>query len=283
MSPGEGKPIVARLALAGLELQVALLARAGLKRWEIAASLGIKPGTVKSQLERIAGKLGPGWRDRTDIVWPELDEEVLQAVRCVRDGDGNGEEASFRAFRCAAEESISPEEAAILRLQSVPSAAGRAYLRQARALQWKLLMWGDGRILRVGAAARFWMRPALSFLAAGKYIRYLRADSGEEPYRPWWLPYTGGRVRAAKAAFYKMPTAADRDYVGNYLEDWIDRELPGYVARLHRRMQQRWLALDRIARSTGRKEPEPPPSPEELFWEARQALGIATLGDKPLP
>ncbi|MBE3581765.1 MAG: helix-turn-helix transcriptional regulator [Thermoanaerobacteraceae bacterium] len=271
MSPGEGKLVVARLTLAELELQVALLARAGLKRWEIAASLGIKPGTVKSQLERITAKLGPGWRDRPDIVWPEVAEEVLQAVKWVQ--DRNEEEAYFRGFRAAVEGGIAPEESGILRLQGVLSAAGTAYLRQARALQWKLLLWGDGRILRVGAAARFWIKPALSFLVAGKYIRYLRADSGEEPYRPWWLPYTGGRVRAAKAAFYKMPTAADRDYVGNYLEDWIDRELPAYVTRLHKRMQQRWLALRLIARSAGRKEPEPPPSPEELFSEAQECLG----------
>ncbi|WP_258359645.1 hypothetical protein [Moorella sulfitireducens (nom. illeg.)] len=274
MASERQKPIDARLKLANLELQVALLARAGLKRWEIATALGLQQGTVKSQLERVANKLGPNWKGRPDIIWPELEEEVLHAIKSLQ--EQNKQEINFNYARMAMEGSISPDEAAILQLQGVPSPAGTAYLRRARAVQWHLLLLGDGRVLHVGAAPRFWIKPALTFLADSKYIRYLHSDNGDDPYRPWWLPYTtGGRVRGTKAAYYKLGDASAGDYVSNYLQAWLEEELVDYVTRLYSRIQQRWLALSRIARNAGRKEPEPPPTQEELLLEARQALGTS--------
>lgn len=70
----------ARLTLSRLELQIALLSRSGLRRWEIASVLDIQKGTVKSQLERVTSKLGSDWKDRGDIHWPELELEVQQAI-----------------------------------------------------------------------------------------------------------------------------------------------------------------------------------------------------------
>ncbi|CEP66467.1 Transcription regulator LuxR, C-terminal [Moorella glycerini] len=300
------KVIDARLNLAKLELQVALLARAGLKRWEIATALTIQQGTVKSQLERVAAKFGSGWKYRTDIIWPELEEDVRQAVQALKEQGSNssltregteviitgqdgsqgagGEIAatavqqviSFNSARRAMEGDLSPHEAAILQLQGLPSKAGSTYLHQARAVQWQLLLLGEGRVLHVGAAARFWMKPALSGLAGNRYIRYLHSDNVDEPYRPWWLPYTtNGRVRGTRAAYYKIGDASDGDYVCNYLEAWLDGELGDYVAHLHARMQQRWQALSLIARTSGRPEPMPPPTWVQLLAEARRVVGVS--------
>ncbi|WP_406676613.1 hypothetical protein [Moorella sp. ACPs] len=274
MDSGCQKVIDARLKLAKLELQVALLARAGLKRWEIATALGLQQGTVKSQLERVAAKLGSNWKGRTNIIWPELEEEVLRAVRSLQ--EQNKQEISFNSARMAMEGEISPDEAVILQLQGVPSRAGSTYLRQARAVQWHLLLLGEGRVLHVGAAARFWIKPALTALADNKYIRYLHSDNGDDPYRPWWLPYTtSGRVRGTRAAYYKLGDASAGDYVRNYLQAWLDGELADYVTHLYSRMQHRWQALSRIARIAGRPEPIPPPTRAELLAEARQVLGIS--------
>ncbi|PRR69041.1 hypothetical protein [Neomoorella humiferrea] len=260
------KIVDARLELAQLELRVALLAREGLKRWEIAAALGIQIGTVKSQLERVADKLGPDWKEKKNIVWPELDEEVLSALKTLREGDN---------LVAIEEEDSVPEEAAILHLKGVANKTGSNYLHQARALQWRLLLLGDGRALHVGAAARFWIKPALSFLSENKYIRFLNSDVGDEPYRPWWLPYTtGGRARGTRAAFYKIIDASAGEYVCNYLQFWLEDELEDYVTRLYSRMKQRWQALSRIARSAGRTVPVPPPSLAELLQEARQVFGL---------
>lgn len=294
----------ARLYLARLELQVALLARAGLKRWEIAMALGIQQGTVKSQLERVVAKLGSEWKDRSDIFWPELEKDVRQAVETLKNQqgttDGNGgsdrggpaglvgvpetgeeiaataigrQRISFSSARRAIEGEFSPAEAAILHLQGLPSRAGGLYLRQARATQWQLLLLGENRVLYTSAAARFWLKPALASLCDQGYIRFFHSDTTDEPYRPWWLPYTtNGRARGTRAAYYKVGSVAAGEYARNFLEAWVTSELEDYVNCLHARMQQRWRALMRIARASGRPEPADPPGLAELLSAAREAL-----------
>ncbi len=297
--------IDARLNLAPLELQVALLARVGLTRWEMATALGLQQGTVKSQLERVAAKLGHDWKDQDGIVWPELEEEVRQAVRVLQAqnnilvGDQGGDENPANAIdagqeggreiaataprqavnpdsvRLALEEEIAPAEAAILQLQGLPSRAGTAYLRQARATQWQLLLLGENRVLYTSAPARFWLKPALAALNDNRYIRFFHSDSEDEPYWPWWLPYTtNGRARGARAAYYKIGDASGGEYARNFLEAWVATELEEYVYRLHTRMQQRWQALSRIARSSGRPQPPQPPADSELLAAARAAAGL---------
>ncbi len=297
--------IDARLNLAPLELQVALLAREGLTRWEMATALGLQPGTVKSQLERVAAKLGHDWKDQDGIVWPELEEEVRQAVRALQaqnsnpaeERDGNagstgaldtGQEggreiaaATSRqavnpdSVRLAMEEEITPAEAAILQLQGLPSRAGTAYLRQARATQWQLIILGENRVLYTSAPARFWLKPPLAALNDNRSIRFFRSDSEDEPYRPWWLPYTtNGRARGARAAYYKIGDASGGEYARNFLEAWVATELEEYVYRLYTRMQQRWQALSRIARASGRPQPPQPPADSELLAAARAAAGL---------
>ncbi|MDN5344344.1 MAG: hypothetical protein PWQ18_455 [Clostridia bacterium] len=299
------KTLDARLNLAPLELRVALLARAGLTRWETAAALGLKPGTVKSQLERVAAKLGHDWKDKGRIVWPELEEEVRQAVKALQaQGDspsgsqggsleptsgmeaglkGNREIAvtssrqkiSLTSVRLALEGALAPAEAAILQLQGLPSRAGGAYLQKARATQWQLLLLGENRVLYTSAAARFWLKPALSALNDNKYIRFFHSDSEDEPYRPWWLPYTtSGRARGTRAAYYKIGDASGGEYARSFLDTWVTAELGEYVERLHARMRQRWHALSFIARSSGRPQPPAPPTGAELLAAAREALGL---------
>jgi len=311
-----GKIADTRLVLSKLELQAALLARAGLKRWEIAAVLGIRKGTVKSQLERVAAKLGPGWKSNASLKWPQLDAGVRQAVRVVKkpagvtgaipavvpaaapgpavpgptasgpatSGVAAGEIAatlarqniSYAAARRALEGELSPEEAAVIHLQGLPSRAGAAYLKKARSVQWHVLL-NKGRTLYVGTGARFWLKPAITYLAGNRYIRFLHSDKTEEPYRPWWLPYTsGGRARGTRAAYYTLRDGTAAEYTRSYLDAWISGELEVYVTRLHARMQQRWQALHSIARSAGRGGPVSLPTPVGLLAEARSALGVPT-------
>ncbi|MGI9862129.1 LuxR C-terminal-related transcriptional regulator [Moorella naiadis] len=181
----------------------------------------------------------------------------------------------FTTVRQALEGGLSPGEAAILQLQGFCSPRGQAYLRQARSTQWQLLLLGEGRSLYVSAGARFWLKSALAVLTDNRQIRFLQSDSGEDAYRPWWLPYTtSGRARGTHAAYYKLQDAASGEYTGSYLRTWIDSSLENYVAALHARMQQRWKALNRIARAAGRGGPQPLPNFSALLAEARRALGI---------
>lgn len=327
LSGGVGKVVKeridARLTLSRLELQIALLARAGLKRWEIATVLGIQQGTVKSQLERVTAKLGPTWKERKDVLWPELEPEVHQAVLVLQGPEAGNpmEEAileaaptlpalglraarsspvvrtdggvtpegitpegatmdlvepmDFSSARRALEGELTPGEAAILQLEGLPSPKGRAFLRQARSTQWQLLLLGECRSLYVSAGARFWLKPALAVLSDNRQIRFLQSDNSDEPYRPWWLPYTtSGRARGTNAAYYKLQDAASGEYASSYLRDWIDNDLENYVASLHARMQQRWRALNRIALAAGRGKPRPLPDLPALLAEARRVLGI---------
>lgn len=313
--------IDARLTLSRLELQIAILSRAGLKRWEIAIVLGIKEGTVKSQLERVTAKLGPTWKERKDVLWPELEPEVQQAVLDLqgttavifrdensleeaaaavaargsltqglpadrtRGGDGSGAERTdakdqlepmdFTLARRAQEGELTPGEAAILQLQGLPSSKGRAFLYRARSTQWQLLLLGESRSLYVSAGARFWLKPALAVLGDNRQIRFLQIDNSDEPYRPWWLPYTtSGRARGTNAAYYKLQDIAAGEYASNYLRAWMDYDLENYVASLHARMQRRWRALNRIALAAGRSKPRPLPDLPALLAEARRVLGI---------
>ncbi len=327
LSGGVGKVVKeridARLTLSRLELQIALLARAGLKRWEIATVLGIQQGTVKSQLERVTAKLGSTWKERKDVLWPELEPEVHQAVLALQApasghptdvatievaatspaldlpatgvspaaGTAGGailegittepaatvqqEPMDFTSARRALEGELTPGEAAILQLQGLPSPRGRAFLKRARSTQWQLLLLGECRSLYVSAGARFWLKPALAVLSDNRQIRFLQSDNSDEPYRPWWLPYTtSGRARGTNAAYYKLQDAATGEYASSYLRDWMDNDLENYVASLHARMQQRWRALNRIALAAGRGKPRPLPDLPALLAEARRVLGI---------
>lgn len=300
-----GKSADARLVLSKLELRVALLARAGLKRWEIAAGLGISKGTVKSQLERVAAKLGPGWKGNAGLKWPQLDPEVWQAVRALKKpacaagtipaavpaaapGPAAGQAAagetaaalarqniSCAAARRALEGKLSPDEAAIIHLQGLPSRAGGAYLKRARSVQWRILL-NEGRTLYVGNGARFWLKPALAYLADNRHIRFLHSDKTEKPYRPWWLPYiSSGRARGTRAAYYTLRDGTAAEYTRSYLDIWINSELEVYVTRLYARMQQRWQALHSIARSAAAGGPVSLPTPADLLDEARAALGVS--------
>lgn len=306
----QAKATDAQLALSKLELQVALLSRAGLKRWEAAMVLGIGKGTIKSQLERVTAKLGPDWKNDASLKWPQLDPDVQQAVRALKitpgptgrmtGGDGTAVSASdaakaaadlpaageitaipthqgisFDTARRALSGKLSPEETAIIHLQGLPSKTGRTYLKKARSVQWQLLL-NEGRVLHIGAGARFWLKPALAHLTNNRYIRFFHSDKTEAPYRPRWLPYiTSGRVRATRAAYYKMGDNHAAEYSLSYLGNWINNELEAYVARLHKLMQQRSQALQSIARSAGRSVVPPLlPTLEELMTEARAAIGI---------
>ncbi|NLW07767.1 MAG: hypothetical protein GX039_07330 [Clostridia bacterium] len=316
-----GNTVDVRLRLSKLELQVATLSRAGLTRWQIAAVLGLRKGTIKSQLERVKYKLGPDWKENASLRWPILDPDVQQAVRDLKipAGFGSGREGSaapgqkenltpdtggqappaaasgpvaalpadneiaatltrqnigFDTARQALEGGLSPEEAAIIHLQGLPSRAGSTYLKKARSVQWQIMLNKD-RTLYVNPGARFWLKPALGFLTDNRYLRFFHSDKTSEPYRPWWLPYiSSNRVRATRAAYYKMADNSAAEYSRFYLDKWIKGELELYAARLHALMQQRWQALHRIARSAGRGTPEAPPTLEELITAAQAALGL---------
>lgn len=265
-----------RLILSELELRVALLAKTGLKRWEIAQVLGIREGTVKSQLERIKGKLGDGWKEAPYLFWPELSEELKEAINNLRSPAPIlfTRAAHYTGVRQAEERALSPAEAVILQLQGQCSPAGKRYLQKARSTQWRLIQLGHkGQALFVSGGARFWLRPALVVLVENKYLKFFQSDSSSELYRPAWLPYViQGRARGTRAAYYKITGIGTRDYVQRYLSLWVAGDLEVYVAQLHTRMEQRWQALSRMARLAGKSIPPPPPSLEMLLEEARSFL-----------
>lgn len=264
------------LILSELELRVALLSKAGLKRWEIAHALGIKEGTVKSQLERIKAKLGAGWKEDPSIFWPELSGELKEAISNLRSPAPVlfTRAANYTGVRQAEKGALSPAEAVILQLQGQSSPAGKRYLQKARSTQWRLIQLGDkGQALFVSAGVRFWLRPALAVLVENKYLKFFQSDGGSELYRPSWLPYvTQGRARGTRAAYYKITGIGTRDYVQRYLSLWVAGDLEVYAAQLHTRMEQRWQALSRMARLAGKSIPPPPPSLEMLLEEARSFL-----------
>lgn len=281
-----------RLVLSPLELRVALLARAGLSRWEIATALSLQEGTVKSQLERVTAKLKPGWKENPELRWPGLQEEVLKAVQTLRGGPPTaGRQAakeaaaagapgkagiSYTAVRRAVEGGLVKPEAGILQLLGHPSGAGRKYLQQARSFQWQLVARGNGdKVMYIDGGARFWLKPALEVLLENKYLRFWQSDSQGDSYRPMWLRFVAaGRARGTKPAYYKI-TAGSGDRVCSYLGFWVLHELENYVASLYEKMQQRWQALQRLACMAGKPAPPPLPTPEELLKEARAALGMA--------
>lgn len=264
-----------RLLLSDLELKVALLAKMGLKRWEIARVLGVKEGTVKSQLDRIKGKLRTDWKKDPDLLWPEISRELEEAVEELgyskRALEGR---VNYTLLRQAVEGELSPAETVILHLQGQPSPAGSKYLKKARSAQWKLIQMADrGQALFVGAGARFWLRPALAELVANKHLKFFQSDGTGELYRPDWLPYlVAGRARGTRPAYYKIAGKGARDYVQRYLLLWLDNCLETYVAELHTRMERRWQALTRMAQLAGHKIPDRPPTLEMLLAEARYYL-----------
>ncbi|MDK2821392.1 MAG: hypothetical protein PWP31_1357 [Clostridia bacterium] len=260
--------------LSKLECQVAYLSQAGLKRWEIAKSLGIQPGTVKSQLERVKAKLGPEWKEKVKINCPEIAKEVKEAVQTIKEISAALEITNFAAVRKMLEGELSLQESAILYLQGLNSKTGKEYLRKARSVQWQLIRLNGDRLLYVNAGARFWLKPALTELMENRSISFLNSDMAEDPYRPWWLPYISkGRTRATRAANYEIKANTGYKYVGNFLTNWIDNQLELYVTSLYTRMQQRWQALHKIAIAAGREAPESLPALAELLAEARAAIG----------
>ncbi|WP_172839171.1 response regulator transcription factor [Thermanaeromonas toyohensis] len=272
-----------RLLLSPLELRVALLARAGLKRWEIARALNLKEGTVKSQLKRITAKLRPGWKKDTFWLWPEVSRELeeaineLQSLHYKKDKKASKEVASSRPseytlVRKAIEGNLAGSQAAILYLLGHPSLKGRKFIAEARSLQWKLIQLGDkGEALALSAGARFWLKPALETLVENRYLKLLQSD-GTSFYRPSWLPYlTPNRARGTRGAYYRI-AGGTKEYVQGFLLKWLATELEPYIARIHAKMFKRWQALSRMACLAGREPPEPPPTLEMLWREAQSFL-----------
>ncbi|MBC7347463.1 MAG: hypothetical protein H5U00_08445 [Clostridia bacterium] len=60
--------------MSSLELEVARLIRFGFGRRAVAAALGVSPGTVKAVQREVRRKLGPGWENNAEYVWPDEDE-----------------------------------------------------------------------------------------------------------------------------------------------------------------------------------------------------------------
>lgn len=259
-----------RILLSPLELRVALLARAGLKRWEIAQVLNLKEGTVKSQLERITAKLRPGWKKSSFWLWPELSCELEEVISELKEQSSSGP-SEYTLVRKAMEGNLAGSHAAMLYLLGYPSLKGRKFIDEARSLQWKLIQLGDkGEVLVLSAGARFWLKPALETLIENKYLKFLQSD-GTSYYRPSWLPYlTSGRVRGTKGAYYRI--MSNKDYVQGFLMKWLSTELKYYVECLHMKMLKRWQAISRMACLAGKQPPDPLPSLEMLYQEARSFL-----------
>ncbi|MCG0278920.1 MAG: helix-turn-helix transcriptional regulator [Thermanaeromonas sp.] len=263
-----------RVVLSPLELKVALLARAGLKRWEIARVLNIKEGTVKSQLERITAKLQPGWKKSSFWLWPEVSGELEEAVNELRDlhcQKDNEILSEYTLVRKAVEGDLPGSEAAVLYLLGYPSFKGRKFIGVARSLQWKLIQLGDkGEVLALSAGARFWLKPALEVLTENRHLKFLHSDKTSY-YRPSWLPYlVSGRARGTRGAYYRI--TGNREYVQGFLLKWSHTELERYVKNLHSIMAKRWQALSRMACLAGRQPPHPLPTTEMLWREARSFL-----------
>lgn len=236
--------------LTALELKIALLARLGLKRWEIAYALNIGEGTVKSQQDRITSKLGTNWKEREDLSWPELSNEIKETIKLLnKEADYTDElhEQGKKLFQ-------------LNLFKEMGIGEPKKYFLHKRF---------QG-LLYISGGLRFWTRPALEYLKEQRIIKLEGKNDEEEPYNPEWLKLIGVvRVRDVNAGIYLIK---DYTFVQNYLDAWKENELANYVEWIHGRLLQRWQALELISREFGREIGIQLPNKEMLLNEALSVL-----------
>lgn len=236
-----------RTSLAPLELEVAMLVRAGIGRNGVAASLGVSKNTVKTILRRIRHKLGEDWLTNPSVLWPPEEEGTVP---------------SPDEFPGAL-----PDLPAIEREEA--SRRVRKILERQRRISVTLLIRQSSNsqtVLAVSGAQRFWLKPALKYLTEARYLRFLCVDYFDV-FDPPWLPLVNRGRGAIRAASF---STTNERHVLNYLSLYVENDLPEYVNAISQRLEQV------KSMTAGHPRAADLPSREDLLHQARKCLGQAS-------
>ncbi|TDA69353.1 MAG: hypothetical protein D9V47_05450 [Clostridia bacterium] len=245
--------IDARTSLAPLELEVAMLVRVGIGRNAVAASLGVSKNTVKTILRRIRQKLGEDWAINPSVLWPPR---------------GEAEPARKGMAPVVADLAAIEQEEAEKRLHET--------LHRQRRLSFSLLIRRSSNnqtVIAVSGAQRFWLKPAIKYLTEARHLRFLYVDHFDV-FAPPWLPLANRGRGAVKAAFF---STTNEHYVLNYLNLYLEHDLPAYVEAINKK-------LDQIRNMTaGHPRTAELPTREELMRQAMEILRQTSAAPVALP